>query len=387
MGAAAGAVVTGGRPGRCRAVLGFSRLGRAPDGAAARAWWAKVVLASCRDRPVGRLVDAALRRHVAAAAAGQRPEQPVLGRLRASTWPQGRGLAIVVTSLGLVVLIGVRGGGGGPGRPSPRACWRPSSCSARSSTRCSSSRSSTASTRCPTATCDRRSSSSPTRRACASTTSWSPTRRGVRRPSTPTSAASAAPDGWSSTTSWSRPAARRGALGGRARAGPRRAPRRGHRYGAGRRRCGAGVGLLALLVTAGPGRRRVSLADPRVVPLVLALQRWATLVASPVQNGISRQIETRADVDALHDDRRRGLRSSSMQRTLALRSLSDPTPPAWLQWWWGSHPTTLERVAIARAVDPGREHDRIATTRSCAKAGRVEPRAPGSVRTSAGTAE
>ena len=39
-----------------------------------------------------------------------------------------------------------------------------------------------------------------------------------------------------------------------------------------------------------------------------------------------------------------------MQRTLALRSLADSTPPAWMQWWWGSHPTTMERIAIAREL-------------------------------------
>ena len=110
-----------------------------------------------------------------------------------------------------------------------------------------------------------------------------------------------------------------------------------------------GVGLLGLLVTTGPGRLRRSMADPRVVPLVLALSVWATLAASPLENGISRQIETRADVDAL---KATGdpVAFIEMQKILALRSLADSTPPHWLQWWWGSHPTTLERVAIARTL-------------------------------------
>jgi STE24 endopeptidase len=38
-----------------------------------------------------------------------------------------------------------------------------------------------------------------------------------------------------------------------------------------------------------------------------------------------------------------------MQKQLALHSLSDD-PPVWSQFWFGSHPTTLERVAIARQV-------------------------------------
>jgi STE24 endopeptidase len=38
-----------------------------------------------------------------------------------------------------------------------------------------------------------------------------------------------------------------------------------------------------------------------------------------------------------------------LQRRLALRSLADPTPPAWSHWWFGSHPTLLVRVALARS--------------------------------------
>lgn len=113
----------------------------------------------------------------------------------------------------------------------------------------------------------------------------------------------------------------------------------------------AGVGLLGLVVTARRRRGRPSLADPRIVPLVLALSVWATLAASPLENGVSRQIETRADVDAL---KATGdpIAFVEMQKLLALRSLADPTPPAWLQWWWGSHPTVLERVRLADAVSP-----------------------------------
>lgn len=107
-----------------------------------------------------------------------------------------------------------------------------------------------------------------------------------------------------------------------------------------------GVGLLGLLMTAAPGRRRGELGDAGLVPLILALAVWATLAASPLQNGISRQIETRADVDAL---KATGdpVAFVEMHKLLALRSLADPSPPAWMQWWWGSHPTTLERVAVA----------------------------------------
>ncbi len=102
------------------------------------------------------------------------------------------------------------------------------------------------------------------------------------------------------------------------------------------------VGLLGLL---GGG-----VADPRRVPRVLALVAVAGLLASPVQNAISRRIETRADVDALratHDPEA----FIEMQKELARKSLADPTPPAFSLLWFGSHPTVLMRIALAERFE------------------------------------
>jgi STE24 endopeptidase len=102
-----------------------------------------------------------------------------------------------------------------------------------------------------------------------------------------------------------------------------------------------GVAVLGMLV----GRERMR--GVTAVPLVMALLTLGAQVASPVENGISRRIETRADVDAL---KATGdpVAFSEVQKMLASRSLADPTPPAWSHWWWGSHPTVLERLALAR---------------------------------------
>ena len=104
----------------------------------------------------------------------------------------------------------------------------------------------------------------------------------------------------------------------------------------------AAVGLLGLLLV----RRRPS--EAATVPTMVALLVVGGLLALPVQNGISRTIELRADVEAL---RVTGDPEAfeALQRRLALRSLADPTPPAWSQWWFGSHPTLLVRVALARS--------------------------------------
>ena len=36
-----------------------------------------------------------------------------------------------------------------------------------------------------------------------------------------------------------------------------------------------------------------------------------------------------------------------MQRELATGNLSDPSPPAAWRWYFGSHPTVAERIALA----------------------------------------
>ena len=40
-----------------------------------------------------------------------------------------------------------------------------------------------------------------------------------------------------------------------------------------------------------------------------------------------------------------------MQVQLATRSLSDDDPPWLSQFWFGSHPTTLQRIGLARALE------------------------------------
>ncbi len=125
-----------------------------------------------------------------------------------------------------------------------------------------------------------------------------------------------------------------------------------------------GVGLLALALGL-VGRRREEAEEgadrdpgrPEGVPRVLALVAVAMLLASPVQSTISRAIETRADVDALAAT---GAPDAfvGLQRRLALRALADPTPPSWSQLWWGTHPTLVERVALARHAPPGISNQR-----------------------------
>ncbi|GAA1961842.1 hypothetical protein GCM10009798_22000 [Nocardioides panacihumi] len=112
------------------------------------------------------------------------------------------------------------------------------------------------------------------------------------------------------------------------------------------------VGLLGVIVE----RRRGGawgrgVGDPASVPRLLALLAVGSVLVLPVQNTISRQIETRADVTALRTTKDAGA-FVTLQRELALSSLSDPTPASWSQFWFGSHPTALQRIALAARVLP-----------------------------------
>jgi STE24 endopeptidase len=115
----------------------------------------------------------------------------------------------------------------------------------------------------------------------------------------------------------------------------------------------AGIAVLALLLDTAWLRRRAAVsgpADPGAVALILALVTLGVLVSTPAQNVVSRAIEARADLTALqatHDpDAFRGV-----QRNLARHSLADPTPP-WIGYvMFASHPTVLQRIALADAVE------------------------------------
>jgi STE24 endopeptidase len=113
-----------------------------------------------------------------------------------------------------------------------------------------------------------------------------------------------------------------------------------------------GVALLALALDSPVLRNRAGVrgaGDPATVPLLLALAALASFFVSPVQSTISRAVEVRADREALAATAE-AKTFVDMQRRLTLASLSDPTPPAWSQFWFGSHPTVLQRAGLPSSM-------------------------------------
>jgi STE24 endopeptidase len=95
-----------------------------------------------------------------------------------------------------------------------------------------------------------------------------------------------------------------------------------------------------------------SIGEPRAIALMLAVVTIAGLVAGPAQAYVSRRIEARADAHAL-DLTGDPATFEAMQRRLGSVNLSDPDPPAWEYVMSASHPSTVERMAAARAYARG----------------------------------
>jgi STE24 endopeptidase len=111
-------------------------------------------------------------------------------------------------------------------------------------------------------------------------------------------------------------------------------------------------GVLAVaLVTERAGGGGV--AEPGLVPLGLFVVFVFFLATLPLQNAFSRRYEAEADwtaLEATHDPRA----MIGLQRQLSVSALGDPDPPGWVQGFFGTHPTTMQRIAMAKVFEETR---------------------------------
>ncbi|MGW0803083.1 M48 family metallopeptidase [Nonomuraea sp. NPDC002799] len=114
---------------------------------------------------------------------------------------------------------------------------------------------------------------------------------------------------------------------------------------------GSAFGAILLFLVFGPLRRRTgvaSVADPRAVGAIIGLMTLGSLIMGPLQNLITRHIEARADVHAL-DLTRDPATFIAMQKRLAITNISDLSPDAVEYVLYASHPSSPERIALARS--------------------------------------
>jgi STE24 endopeptidase len=124
----------------------------------------------------------------------------------------------------------------------------------------------------------------------------------------------------------------------------------------GRRHLWKGLGWFALIVipctfvVAWVTDRRGGLPDPAVVPLALAVAFALFVLTLPLSNVVSRRYEAEADWIAL---RTTGDPDSfiGVQRVFVHSALTDPMPPSLYFSWFATHPSPLQRIAMAEAYE------------------------------------
>jgi STE24 endopeptidase len=103
--------------------------------------------------------------------------------------------------------------------------------------------------------------------------------------------------------------------------------------------------LVALLT-----RSRGGLARPEAVPVAILVMVALQLLTTPLFNIVTRRQEAAADWAALNATHEPATDRSLMRR-LATTSLSAPDPPGWAYALYGTHPTAMQRIAMAYAWD------------------------------------
>lgn len=96
---------------------------------------------------------------------------------------------------------------------------------------------------------------------------------------------------------------------------------------------------------AGKGREGCDLVLRRLAVAAAAATIVST-ASTPLSNWVSRSFETEADWGALTTTRDPQA-DIGLQQGLTKRSLGVPDPPALIQWWFGTHPTSLQRIGLA----------------------------------------
>ena len=93
--------------------------------------------------------------------------------------------------------------------------------------------------------------------------------------------------------------------------------------------------------------RQATPADPRGAAVVALTLLVLNIASMPVQSFISRRAESAADLGSLQLTDNPDV-FAAMQVGLTTTNVSEPLPPAPVTWWWGSHPSTMARLEMAR---------------------------------------
>lgn len=110
-------------------------------------------------------------------------------------------------------------------------------------------------------------------------------------------------------------------------------------------------------------RRRGGMHDPANLPFGLLIVSVLTILFSPVENQLSRRYEAEADWVALEATEDPAA-ARALFEGFRESSLADPSPPTWAYVLFETHPTVMQRIAMAEAWRAGRASPRGAESRA-----------------------
>jgi Zn-dependent protease with chaperone function len=109
------------------------------------------------------------------------------------------------------------------------------------------------------------------------------------------------------------------------------------------------LAVAAIVARLAPGRGGTPAALPALALAFVLVSTGITWIS----NGLSRPVEARADVFALRATRDPDA-AIAVQRRLVVRNVGDPDPPDAVESVFGTHPSAVERIGMARAYAAAR---------------------------------
>jgi STE24 endopeptidase len=111
-----------------------------------------------------------------------------------------------------------------------------------------------------------------------------------------------------------------------------------------------GMYVVMVLTRRWSGRAGAAPGSPASLPALALALSVVTLSLTVVSNQLSRTVESRADSYSLEltGEPREFIK---LERQLAIANVSDPDPPAWYRFLFGTHPSTVERIGIGLAYE------------------------------------
>ena len=112
----------------------------------------------------------------------------------------------------------------------------------------------------------------------------------------------------------------------------------------------APFGMWAAAVLAERLAPRGAALGPRAVPAVALSLALVVPAVTMISNQLSRDVERRADAFSLELTRDPAT-FIAFQRRISVKNVSDPDPPAIVRFLFGTHPSTVERIGLAKAFE------------------------------------